>query len=215
MTEKELKSLSKKQIITLLTKQDSALEKLSGELAQTKKEHDQVIKELEQVNSELSNAKQQLVELGASPSLISDIVKAANDAADKYVADAEQAIEERKKRLLELEEIATAKIKEAEDLASRVVSSTCSILDKHVQNVHSLYAEFHAGLRTADMARFLPPEKQGDSPINEMRIDGADAEKSHDKNTEEVESESCESDSSENDSSDSTGTTGGYDFFYE
>ena len=215
MTEKELKSLSKKQIITLLTKQDNALEKLSAELDQTRKEHEQVKLELEQVNSELSNAKQQLVELGASPSLISDIVKAANDAADKYVAEAEQAIEERKQRLLELEEIASAKIKESEELAKRVVSSTCLILDKHVQNIHSLYAEFHAGLRASDMTRFLPMEKQGGSAINEIRIDETDAEKPQDEHTEKVEPENCEADSSENDKSGSAGAEGGYDFFYD
>ena len=161
MTERELKSLSKKQLLTLLSKQDGALEKLTRELENTKQELDHTKRELVQTTADLSAAKQQVVELGASPTLLNDIVKAANETADKYISEAEKEIDVRMQKLKDIEDESSNKIKTAETQASLVVSGICSMLDKHIQNVHTLYAEFHANLRNVDMAQFLPPEKLG------------------------------------------------------
>ena len=161
MTERELKSLSKKQILTLLTKQDNTLERLAKELEQAKTEHEYTKKELLNVTAELAAAKQQVVELGASPTLLNDIVRAANETADKYISEAEKEIEVRMQKLKDFEDETANKIKSVESQGSLVISGICSMLDKHIENVHVLYAEFHANLRAVNMAQFLPPEKLG------------------------------------------------------
>ena len=205
MTERELKSLSKKQIISLLTQQDNALEKLAKELEKAKLEHEQTKNELGQTAAELSAAKQQVVELGASPTLLSNIVKAANDAADKYVADAEKAIEQRKEKLLELEREAESKIKTVEERACLAISDVCSVLDKHIQSIHTLYAQFHTNLRNAGMARFLPAEKQEGSPIPGIQIEPA---------SEEPQDENSDTAKTGGDKIGDSYAESGYNFFY-
>ena len=148
MTDKQVRALSKPQMLTLLLQQEQEIEKLTSDL-------NNAAKKLEAVKSQV---------VDVAPELLGAVLRAAQEAADNYVLDAKNAEDEKRKELVRMEEEIRNLRREADRYysetiaeATRVVDKMCGAFKGQIDQANQIYSEFQSMITTNSPS----PEKPG------------------------------------------------------
>ena len=139
MTEKQLKALSKTQLIGIVQQQEGEIERLSAEINRPR------------------------LDSGTS-ALLSEIMRAAKEAADDYVSRAQLAQNERIGEIDRLESDARRRSEDTERLSVQALETTRGMLtdlnnvfNRQVGYIRSMQEEFHKMLCTTSLKDIFTP----------------------------------------------------------
>ena len=136
----KIKSLSKTQMINLLMQQEKEIEEMAAEI--------------EHLLSELRDAKKRANEGGgvSIPTLVDDITKAAQEAANKYIAETQLSMDEAKKDVINMELKAREYYEETIARARKTITSMCGAFEWQIDKLKAMYVEFQGKLDSAGLS---------------------------------------------------------------
>ena len=138
MTDKQLRSLSKTQMLDILHQQEREIEKLNDEMTRPRSDPE-------------------------ATALLSGIMKAAQAAADSYVKNMVVAENEKIEGIAKLESNARHRAEEVErcieestEIVVKILTDMCSIFSWQIDLIKSMQDEFFKKIRTTYLKDFIP-----------------------------------------------------------
>jgi len=148
MTEKQLRSLSKVQLIDILYQQEREIERLNAELAKPRTDPE-------------------------AAALLSGIMQAAQTAADSYVKNMVVAENEKIEGIAKLEGDARRRYEEAErhrdeanDIVRKILSDMGNVFNWQIEMIKTMRDGFLDKVNNSNLRELLPEEQQK-VPVNE------------------------------------------------
>ena len=178
MTDKQLKKLSKTQLVNLLYQQELEIEKLK-----TEPDDDTTVRP--GAKSVESSLQPDLLSTDAA--LIEGIVRAAQEAAAAYVKKVKDAEDERLISVSNMEKEAQERLKKSEEqhekttaAAQKVINEIDKLYEWQINRMNSLYAEFRDEIRNMDPIRLLgQDEATSENELPEQVSDEPESENEH------------------------------------
>lgn len=155
MTDKQVRVLSRTQMLTLLLQQEQEIEKLTADLNDAAK----------QLAAKSKNAD-------ASPELLASVLCAAQEAADKYVLDAKAAEDDKRKELARLEEETRLLRQEANRYYKETIAEATRVIDRmrgavkgQIDQANQIYSEFQSIITSNNLPAAPPAENPGEPAL--------------------------------------------------